>query len=190
MSENKNENESEKETWKDIPGYEGRYQVSNTGKVKSMNYRRTGVPGIIAQSTNGSGYKCVNIYNADKKCSGHFVHRLVWKAFVGPISEGMEINHKDENKTNNSLENLEIVTHKQNNNYGTRSIRAALPQMKPIAKIDIATNEILKKYLSLTAAVKEYGGSVAYAVNGRTKQAYGFKWKYLSDLNNLNNLNS
>ena len=192
MNENKNEkenenkkeseNESEKEIWKDIPGYEGRYQVSNTGKVKSMNYRRTGVSRILAPHIIKSGYQNVELSNADKKLKYSYVHRLVWEAFVGPIPEEMEINHKDENKTNNSLENLEIVTHEQNANYGTRNIRARLSKMKPIAKIDIATGEILKKYPSVTSAVKEYGGSVAHAVRGRTKQAYGFEWKLLTDL--------
>ena len=175
------ENESEKEVWKDIPGYEGLYQVSNTGKVKSMNYGRSGVPGIMTPRDNG-GYKCVKIYNVDKKYKYHYVHRLVWEVFVGPIPEGLQINHKDENKSNNSLENLEIVTPKQNTNYGTRNIRSAQSIMKPIAKIDIATGKILKEYPSVKCAVKEYGKSLAKAVTGRTKQAYGFKWKHLSDL--------
>ena len=188
MKENKNENEnmSENEVWKDIPGYEGLYQVSNTGKVKSMNYRRSGVPRILTPRDNGFGYQRVRICNSDKKYRCHCVHRLVWEAFNGPIPEGLQINHKDENKSNNSLRNLEVVTPKQNTNYGTRNIRDALHKMKPIAQIDIATGEILKEYPSLTSAIKEYGGSVQYAVTGRYKQAYGFKWKYLSDLNNLN----
>ena len=182
MIENKNESENEKETWKDIPGYEGLYQVSNTGKVKSMNYWRSGVPGILAPGITGSGYQHVELSNADRKLRKHYVHRLVWEAFNGPIPEGLQINHKDENKTNNSLRNLEVVTPKQNANYGTRNIRI----MKPVAKIDIATGKILKEYSSLSCAIKEYGGAVAKAVVGRYKQAYGFKWKYLSDLNNLN----
>ncbi len=170
------------EIWKDIQGYKGMYQVSNTGKVKSMNYRRSGLPGIIVPGDNGSGYQFVNIRDAGKRYRYHYVHRLVWEAFVGPIPEGMQINHKDENKLNNSIDNLEIVTPKQNANYGTRNIRMVLPQMKPIAKIDIVTGEILKEYPSVNSAMKEYGQSVAHAVIGRYKQAYGFKWKYLSDL--------
>ena len=180
-NENKNENESEKETWKDIPGYEGRYQVSNTGKVKSMSYRQSGVPHILAPS-NHRGYQGVRICNSDKKYKNHLVHRLVWEAFVGQIPEGMQVNHKDENKCNNSLENLEIMTQKQNLNYGTRNIRITRSLGKPVAKIDIATGKILKEYPSLNCAMKEYGTSVANAVIGLYKQAYGFKWKYLSDL--------
>ena len=196
MTENENKNESVnenmsvketwKETWKDIPGYEGRYQVSNTGKVKSMNYRHTGVPHILAPGNTRDGYQHVELSNADRKLGKHYVHRLVWETFVGQIPEGLQINHKDENKSNNSLKNLEIVTPKQNANYGTMNIRAALHKMKPIAKLDIATGEILKEYPSITSAIKEYGWSVFKVVSGRTKHAYGFKWKYLSDLNNLN----
>ena len=177
-----NENERENEIWKDIPGYEGRYQVSNTGKVKSMNYGRTGAPGIIVPRKNNSGYQHVCLCNADKKRKNYLVHRLVWETFVSPIPEGLQINHKDENKCNNSLENLEVMTPKQNMNYGTRNIRAGLSKSKPIAQIDIATSEILKEYPSITSAIKEYGMSIAYALKGRTKKAYGFKWKYLTDL--------
>ena len=178
----KNESENENEIWKDIPGYEGRYQASNTGKIKSMNYKQSGLPGILTPGNTGSGYKCVELSNADKKLRKHSVHRLVWKTFVGPIPEGMQINHKDENKTNNSLENLEIVTPKQNMNFGTRNIRITRSLSKPIAKIDIVSGEILKEYPSVRCAIKEYGQSVAKAVTGRIKQAYGFKWKYLTDL--------
>ena len=176
-----NKNESENEIWKDIPGYEGLYQVSNTGKVKSMNYNHTGVPGILA-TANSNGYRRVCLRSAYKKSNNHNVHRLVWEAFNGPIPEGLQINHKDENKSNNSLENLEIMTPKQNTNYGTRNIRDALHKMKPIAQIDMVTGEILKKYPSITSAVKEYGPSLAKVVNGRRKQAFGFKWKLLTDL--------
>lgn len=190
MKENENKKESEKETWKetwkeiwkDIPGYEGLYQVSNMGKIKSMNYRHTGVPGILTPGNTGDGYKFIYIRNSDKKYKCYLVHRLVWETFVGPIPEGMQINHKDENKSNNSLENLEIVTPKQNANYGTRNIRAGLHKMKPIAQIDIVSGEILKEYPSITSAIKEYGWSVFKVVSGRTKKAYGFNWKYLSDL--------
>ena len=176
-----NENESENEIWKEIPGYEGLYMVSNTGKVKSMNYRRSGVPGILTPS-NHRGYLCVYIRNADKKSKNHRVHRLVWEAFVGPIPEGLQINHKDENKCNNSLENLEVMTPKQNINYGTGIIRAARSRMKPIAQIDMVSGKILKEYPSILSARKEYGMSIAYALKGRYKHAYGFKWKYLTDL--------
>ena len=181
-NKNENENKSGREVWKDIPGYEGRYQASNTGKIKSMNYRHTGVPRILTPSKNNSGYQTVYIYNADKKYRDCTVHRLVWKTFVGQIPEGLQVNHKDENKSNNSLKNLEIVTPKQNANYGTRNIRAAQSKSKPIAKIDMVSGEILKEYPSLSCAMKEYGQNVANAVTGHCKQAYGFKWKYLSDL--------
>ena len=177
-----NKNESENEVWKDIPGFEGLYQVSNTGKVKSLNYKHSGLPGIMAPRDNGCGYQYVYIRNTDNKYKSCRVHRLVWETFVGPIPEGLQINHKDENKSNNSLRNLELMTPKQNNNYGTKNIRASLTLSKPIAQIDMVSGEILKEYPSLACAKKEYGGSIGYAARGRTKKAYGFKWKYLTDL--------
>lgn len=182
MIENENEKETWKETWKDIPGYEGLYLVSNTGKVKSMNYKQSGVPGILTTGDSGHGYQCIYIYNVDKKRRKHYVHRLVWEAFNGPIPKGMQVNHKDENKSNNSLENLELMTPKQNSNFGTRTVRIARSLSKPIAQIDMVSGEILKEYPSVRCARNEYGNSIANAVIGRGKQAYGFKWKYLSDL--------
>ena len=105
------------EIWKDIEGYEGFYQVSNYGRVKSLNYNRTGKAKELKQSIN-LGYKYVILYK-DNKRKKFLVHRLVAQAFVPNPNEYLEVNHIDENKANNCVWNLEWCTRLYNNNYGT-----------------------------------------------------------------------
>ena len=107
-----------KQVWKDIPGYEGVYQVSNTGKVRSLNYRGTGKTKILKQSTSKHGYKKVVLYK-NKKGKTYLVHRLIAQTFIPNPNNWPQVNHKDENKTNNVAWNLEWCTSKYNNNYGT-----------------------------------------------------------------------
>lgn len=111
------------EIWKDIEGYEGLYEVSNTGKVRSMNYKHTGNVKELKPLNNGRGYLIVQLYK-DRKMKSYMVHRLVAKAFLEDWSMWFsEINHKDEDKTNNSVDNLEYSDRKYNINYGTRNER-------------------------------------------------------------------
>lgn len=106
-----------KEIWKDVLDYEGLYLVSNFGRVKSL------IKGIILKpGFKGRGYLCVNLCK-DGKLKNFLVHRLVVEAFQGKIPEGLVVNHLNEIKTDNRLENLEICTHKENLNYGTSRAR-------------------------------------------------------------------
>lgn len=110
------------EQWKAIKGYEGLYQVSNTGKVRSLNYKCSGKIKELSPGDNGLGYLQVNLYK-EGKCKRFKVHRLVVQAFIGEIPKGLVVNHKDENPQNNNVDNLEICTYEYNNNYGTRNER-------------------------------------------------------------------
>ena len=96
------------EIWKDIDGYEGLYQVSNLGRVKSFNYNRTGKEMNLkpVNTCNGFGYLYVNL-NKNGKTRLFYIHRLVAKAFLENPDHKSDVNHKDENKTNNCVENLE-----------------------------------------------------------------------------------
>ena len=107
-----------KRVWKDIPGYEGKYQVSNTGQVKSLNYRQTGKTKILKLSTSKDGYKNIGLCKNGKR-TNYQVHRLVAQAFLDNPNNYKEVNHKDENKANNTVWNLEYCDHKYNCNYGT-----------------------------------------------------------------------
>lgn len=112
------------EIWKDIPGYEGKYEVSNLGNVRSLNYNHTGEIKLLKQGTNKKGYKLVNLCkNGKQKC--YLIHRLVAMTFIPNPNNLPIINHKDENKVNNNVKNLEWCTIAYNNNYGTRNERTS-----------------------------------------------------------------
>lgn len=109
----------ETEKWKslDFLGFPN-YEVSNLGNVKSLNYNHTEKEGILKPAKNRDGYSVISLHKNNKQ--KHFlVHRLVALAFIPNIQNLPQINHKDENKKNNRVENLEWVTPKENCNYGT-----------------------------------------------------------------------
>lgn len=106
-----------KEIWRDIPGYEKLYQVSNLGRVKSLGNKSNHKKPTIKQLQFRNNYYSITLYkNGKTKTTG--VHRLVAQAFIPNPDGKPEINHKDENKLNNKIDNLEWVTKKENINYG------------------------------------------------------------------------
>ena len=112
-----------KEEWRDIKGYEGRYQISSFGRVKSlMNNRGKYREKIIDRRPNKYGYKRVGLYK-NGKSKFYSVHRLVALHFLPNPNNLPQVNHKDENKENNRVDNLEWCDSKYNNNYGTRNKR-------------------------------------------------------------------
>ena len=100
------------------PGYEGKYQVSNDGKVRSLNYKRTGKTKILKQNTNKDGYKTLLLCK-NGKVKAYYIHRLVAQAFIPNPNNYLIVNHKDENPANNHVSNLEWCNHEYNMNYGT-----------------------------------------------------------------------
>ena len=120
------------EEWKDIVGYEGLYQVSSEGRVKSLDRTVLGKNrwgGKRLRTFKGAILKqFFNHYWIVDLCKNgvpqhHLVHRVEYEAFYGPIPEGMQVNHIDENPLNNRLENLNLLTPSQNINWGTRNER-------------------------------------------------------------------
>ena len=115
------------EIWRPIEGYEGLYEISNTGRVRSFDRYVKYSNGqihlhkgrILSPVIKDNGYLVVNLQGKI-----FTIHRLVAQAFISNINSLPEINHKDEDKTNNRVENLEWCDHKYNMNYGTRNIRA------------------------------------------------------------------
>lgn len=100
------------EIWKDIAGYEGSYQVSNLGRIKSLVRKNVTKEKILNGGNNGDGYIKVSLNN-----KLHYVHRLVADAFIPKIEGRNFVNHKDENKSNNNVNNLEWCTNKENINH-------------------------------------------------------------------------
>lgn len=105
------------EEWKPIKDYEGIYEVSNFGRIKSLKYNKTR---ILKSGKNTKNYSVVCLSRNGKEKQFQ-IHRLVWSTFNGSIPEGYEINHIDERPWNNAVWNLSLMTHNENINYGKRT---------------------------------------------------------------------
>lgn len=193
------------EFWRPVTGYEGVYEVSNLGNVKSLNRTVESRKGVFYEVKSATikpfrvkgGYYRVNL------CKGHHrrpynVHFLVAREFVEGYKEGLFINHKDENKANNNAANLEWCTAKYNCNYGTRNKRISESKMgkapkwscngkkrmieskyKPVIKRDVKTGEEFR-YDSI-CFVKNDGfqeSCVWKCANGKQKTHLGCTWRY------------
>lgn len=177
-----------KEIWKDIKGFEG-YQVSNLGRVKSLEridaLGRRVKEKFLKPLITRNGYYLIGLYkNSIQKF--YYVHRFVWEAFNGQIPEGYEVNHINEIKSDNRLSNLNLMTHKENMNYGSRTERCAevlknrKDQSKSVLQFDL-NNNLVKEYPSTKQVERELGFSyqnICACCKGKQKTAYNYKWKY------------
>lgn len=171
------------EVWKDIENYEGIYQVSNYGRVRSLSrtiicggYPRKLKGRILNDNIDAHGYTYYFLYKdgISKRFKGH---RLVAKAFIENPHNYNFINHKDENKRNNKATNLEWCNPTYNLNYGTRSQK----YMKPIVMINPKNGEVIRKFNSLKQAESELNISHSKISNvcyGKRKTAGGYGWMF------------
>lgn len=165
----------ENEIWKDIPGYEGHYQASNLGRIRSLKRNKLR---ILKQGRTRKGYYIVLLcLNSVKKNS--LIHRLVWESFNGPIPEGMQINHLNEIKSDNRLENLSLCTAKENINYGTCIARIAKKLSKSVIQFDKNGN-FIKEWQSSYEIQRQLGYAASIirkCCRNERHSAYGFIWK-------------
>lgn len=124
------------EEWRNIKGYEGDYQVSSYGRIKSLKW---GNEKNLKNQKHYKGYEFVTLLK-NGKSHKYKVHRLVAQAFIPNPNNYPQVNHKDENKANNKVENLEWCTNKYNANYGTKNKRTAMKNSKKV--ICITTGDI------------------------------------------------
>ena len=186
------------EEWRDVEGYEGLYQVSNEGRVKTLgrtvNYNdgrtRYFEPKILSQHYDKDGY-CQVCFSIDGKTYQKKVHRLVAQAFIPNPNNYPMVNHKDECKTNNFVENLEWCDCKYNLNYGTNPARISERVRnnkyisKEIVQITLDGN-IVRVYPSTREVERELGlwhTGVSACALGKNNSCGGFKWKFLKDIN-------
>lgn len=179
------------ELWKDVIGYEEQYQVSDLGNVRSkdrtivdcLGRKRTLKSCKIRIQTSKIGYKQVLLHK-DGKTKSCLVHRLVAEAFIPKTETNKnEINHKDENKANNTVDNLEWCDHKYNINFGTRTEKTS-KKVYQYTKDKKKVNE----YQSAWEAHRRLGydqASICKVCNGVQKTAYGYIWSY-KELTNQN----
>lgn len=171
------------EIWKDIKGYEGLYQVSNLGRVKSLGNNKTKKEKIMKPSVNKSGYLLICL-SKNGYIKNYFLHRLVAQAFIQNPNNLAQVNHKNEIKDDNRPENLEWCDQKYNNNYGTRLERVAEKttngkKSKPVLKIDPISNEIVAEFPSIMEVQRQLGLThISECCNGKRNTAGGFIWRY------------
>lgn len=166
------------EIWKDIKDYEGLYQVSTMGRVRSLKRNNTGGK-ILKQCTDKHGYLRVDLSKNSVKNTKR-VHRLVAETFIDNDKNLPLINHKDENKKNNKVSNLEFCTCQYNSTYKKINIRKGLIQRKPI--VQLKNNIQIKIWDSATSASKELKisrGNIVSTLKGKRPRAGTFEWKYL-----------
>ena len=172
------------EEWRDINGYEGLYQVSDQGRVKSLertdSLGRTVKERILKPGMDRGGYLLV-VLCAGGKPKTLNVHRLVCEAFHENPENKPCVNHIDENKTNNAASNLEWSTYEENNNHGTHNERVAKARSKPVGQWT-KDGELVKIWPSTQEAERQAGfnhGNISEVANGNRKTAHGFIWKYV-----------
>ena len=178
-----------KEEWRDIKGFEGYYQISNMGRVKSLErMKRSGLNGgcyvtvpekILEGVDNGYGYLQVSL-SKDGKDKNYLVHRLVAQAFISNPNNLPEVNHISEDKSDNKAENLEWCGRAYNINYGTRNQRMAEKNSKPIFSVDKESGLIMW-WQSAREASRQTGiaqSSISACLKGRKKSAGGHIWFY------------
>ena len=157
-----------------IKGYEENYKVSNLGKVYS-NIKGHGFVQIKGWM-DYRGYQRVELNHRQ-----FMVHRLVAMAFIPNPENKEQVNHKDENKQNNCVDNLEWMTNAENHNYGTRNQRAGESLKKPILRISRETGEVLQRYVCLKDAVKEGYNHTGISLTANHKGCHhsgGFRWEW------------
>lgn len=157
------------EEWRDIKGYDGKYQISNTGRVKSIDYRNTGTSKELSLKCN-RGYFEVELCK-DGKGKFFKVHRLVAIAFLPNPQNLPCVNHKDENPSNNHVDNLEWCTPRYNSTYG--SLPAKYKEWSTPVYLYTDNNILINKYLSIKEAIKKSGYSytkIRNDIQQRTKR--------------------
>ena len=165
------------EIYKDIEGYEGLYQVSNLGNVKSLKNNKTKKEKVLKLAIR-NGYLKVDLCKNNKKKT-YNVHRLVAKAFIENNNNYYFVNHKDECRTNNVVENLEWCTQKYNCNYGTGIERSAKARSKQVYQYS-KDGELIAVWKSTSECGRNgYNFShVSSCCNGERKSHKGYIWSY------------
>lgn len=172
------------EIWKPVEGFQGSYEVSNMGTVRSYKQNRT--DGKTTKGyENRKGYRVVLLYDGEGGKKWFPVHRLVAKAFLPNPHDLPQVNHKDEDKSNNRADNLEWCTNQYNARYGTKKERAGVSNRcckttpTPVYSVDRDGN--VRRYGSIGEAERATGlchSNIVSVLKGRRKHSGNMKWFY------------
>lgn len=184
-----------KEAWKSVKGFEGLYSISNFGRLKSYKKNKSGY--ILSVKNRHGWYLTCNLIDRGGKMVTKRIHRLVAEHFLGIPERMREVNHKDMNKQNNRVDNLEWVTRKENNQHAIRNKPQIIQGMNHYNKYirpkkiiqKTLDNKIVGIYANSIEAQKETGvcyrnilmvaSKTEYSPNRYRSQAGGYKWEYL-----------
>jgi hypothetical protein len=180
------------EIWRDIPGYEGFYQASSFGRIKSLKRIRKNGKGacyeqrerILKTHISPNGYSQVTLSKLGKLKQAN-IHRLIAMSFIPNPKHLPEINHRNENKQDNCISNLEWCSRSYNNNYGTRNQRTGVANSKKVFQFD-ANGNLIHAYQSAHAAIKAVKSKIGRGsldcickvCRNERKRAYGYIWSY------------
>lgn len=176
-----------KEEWKtavyDGEIYEGLYKVSNLGRILSLNYRNTGKADLMTPVEMPNGYLKVELWK-NGKYKTCLIHRLVAETFLENPENLPEVNHKDEDKTNNRVDNIEWKSHRGNINHGTRNERTAKANTngklsKRVLQLSL-DGDLIREWPSIAECGRNgfNQGNICACCNGKRKSAYGYIWMY------------
>lgn len=167
------------EEWLPIKGYEDLYQVSNWGRVKSLNYNHTRQEQILKPSTTKKGYQRIH-FSKDGKQRMFLVHRLVANAFIPNPNNLPQVNHIDENPSNNHISNLEWCDCKYNCNYGSWIEKHSKANSKQITQLTL-DGEFIKNWSSIIDVERKLGyhqSNISACCRDKLKTSYGYKWQF------------
>lgn len=160
------------EVWKDVQGYEGLYKISSKGRVYGLARK------MMLHPEKSGGYLRIT-FTVDKQKKKFLVHRLVADAFIDNPNHYSQVNHIDENKENNCVENLEWCTPSYNINYGARNDKVS-EKAKPVYQMSM-DGKIIALHRSVMEASKNLGmdfSTIYRCCRGGLDHAYGYIWKY------------
>lgn len=169
-----------REIWKEIPDYDGRYFVSNLGNVKSIYFKKRYKEILLQQYSLDKKYMCVSL-TKNWKSKHKKVHRLVAEAFIPNIENKSQVNHKDGNKTNNNVDNLEWCSCSDNLKHAYKT--GLRPSHRKIVMLNKNNGSKIMTFNNSNEACQYIGvnngnGSICNVCNGKLKTAYGYKWSY------------
>ena len=169
------------EQWKPIKDYTGLYEVSNLGRIRSLNYMKTGEIKILKLSKNNRGYLVISL-NKNGKRKNFKVHRLVAIAFLPNPNNLETVNHINENKLDNRVENLEWMSYEDNINYGTRTKRSAKTLSRKVMAISLTETKVLV-FQSMSQAEKLgfNHDAICRCCRGKQKTHKGYTWRYIEE---------
>lgn len=180
--------DEEGEIWADIDGFEGQYQVSNHGRIKSCDrilpHKTHGTwhikERLLKQVTTPYGYMSASFHLGEGKMQTVRVHRMVAIAFIPNPMNLPQVNHIDGNKQNNHVSNLEWVTEHENTDHAwSHGLCDNIVKCKQVPVINLDTGE---RFESIASAERSFGkitGAIGHVLKGKAKHAYGYRWAYV-----------